>query len=71
LEETIRKAMEYNDGPVLVECVVAQEDNVYPMIPAGQTVNEIIDTPVPTGASDQVTVHGKKDPSPRTERVPS
>jgi hypothetical protein len=54
-----------------VECVVAQEDNVYPMIPAGQTVNEIIDTPVPTGASDQVTVHGKKDPSPRTERVPS
>jgi hypothetical protein len=28
-----------------VEFVVAQEDNVYPMIPAGQTVNEIIDFP--------------------------
>ena len=38
---TIRKAMAYTDGPVLVEFVVAQEDNVYPMIPAGQTVNEM------------------------------
>jgi hypothetical protein len=45
--------MDYNDGPVLVECVVAQEDNVYPMIPSGQTVNEIIDTPEPATASDK------------------
>jgi acetolactate synthase I/II/III large subunit len=70
LEATIRKAMDYNDGPVLVECVVAQEDNVYPMIPAGQTINEIIDTPIPTAASEQVTVHGK-DKSPRAAKVPS
>jgi len=70
LDATVRKAMDHTDGPVLVECVVAQEDNVYPMIPAGQTVNEIIDTPVPTGASEQVTVHGK-DKSPRVARVPS
>jgi len=60
LEATVRQAMEYNEGPVLVECVVAQEDNVYPMIPAGQTVNEIIDTPVPTGASELITVHTKE-----------
>jgi hypothetical protein len=47
--------MERTDGPVLVEFVVAQEDNVYPMIPAGQTVNEIIDIPDPvTSPSDGV-----------------
>lgn len=33
------------EGPVLVEFKVVKEDNVYPMIPAGQTYNEIIDTP--------------------------
>jgi acetolactate synthase-1/2/3 large subunit len=56
LEAAVRSAMEHKDGPVLVECVVAQEDNVYPMIPAGQTVNEIIDTPEPKSASEQVTI---------------
>jgi hypothetical protein len=39
--------MAHTDGPVFVEFVVAKEDNVYPMIPAGQTVNEMIDTPDP------------------------
>jgi acetolactate synthase-1/2/3 large subunit len=46
VEDVIRKALAYKDGPVLVEFVVAREDNVYPMIPAGQTVKEMIDTPV-------------------------
>ncbi len=59
LDAVVRKAMDTNDGPVLVECVVEKEENVYPMIPAGQTVNEIIDTPVPTAASEQVTIHSK------------
>ncbi|MBF8296535.1 MAG: acetolactate synthase, large subunit, biosynthetic type [Bacteroidetes bacterium] len=53
VEEAIRKALAHKDGPVFVEFVVVQEDNVYPMIPAGQTVNEIIDVPEPvTKASD-------------------
>jgi len=47
VEETIRKVMDYNDGPVLVEFVVTKEDNVYPMIPTGQTVHEMLDTPEP------------------------
>ena len=47
VEGVIRKALEHKDGPVFVEFVVVQEDNVYPMIPAGQTVNEIIDMPDP------------------------
>lgn len=47
VERVMREAFAYNDGPVLVEFVVAREDNVYPMIPGGQTVNEMIDTPEP------------------------
>jgi acetolactate synthase-1/2/3 large subunit len=47
IEQTIQNAMNYNDGPVLVEFVVAKEDNVYPMIPTGQTVHEMLDTPEP------------------------
>ncbi|MCX6135595.1 MAG: biosynthetic-type acetolactate synthase large subunit [Ignavibacteriales bacterium] len=50
VEDVIRKALDQKDGPVFVEFVVAQEDNVYPMIPAGQTVNEIIDVPEPVAA---------------------
>jgi acetolactate synthase-1/2/3 large subunit len=50
VEETIRKAMEYKDGPVLVEFVVTKEDNVYPMIPTGQTVHEMLDTPEPVSS---------------------
>jgi acetolactate synthase-1/2/3 large subunit len=50
VDGVIQKAMSHNSGPVFVEFVVAQEDNVYPMIPAGQTVNEMIDTPDPVVA---------------------
>lgn len=50
VEGVIQKAMSHKGGPVFVEFVVAQEDNVYPMIPAGQTVNEMIDTPDPVVA---------------------
>ena len=47
VEGAIRKALAHKDGPVFVEFVVEQEDNVYPMIPAGQTVNEMLDFPDP------------------------
>jgi hypothetical protein len=44
-DAALERALSYSEGPIFVEFVVAQEDNVYPMIPAGQTVNEILDTP--------------------------
>lgn len=50
VEGVIREAMAHNDGPVLVEFAVAKEDNVYPMVPAGQTVKEMLDTPEPVVA---------------------
>lgn len=47
VEGVIREAMAHKDGPVFVEFAVVKEDNVYPMVPAGQTVKEMLDTPVP------------------------
>lgn len=31
-----------SDEPVLVNCIVAREENVYPMIPAGKSVEDMI-----------------------------
>ena len=58
VDEVIRRALDYTEGPVFVEFAVAKEHNVYPMIPSGQTVKEMIDTPEPVtvpagGATDE------------------
>ena len=36
------EALAYNDGPVLVEFKVVKEDMVFPIIPAGKSVNEMM-----------------------------
>ena len=41
LRPTLEKALAIS-GPVLLDCVVEKEENVYPMIPSGRTVNETI-----------------------------
>ena len=48
--EMISEAMEH-DGPVVVDFIVEQEENVYPMIPSGMTVYDMIEEPV----SEKVT----------------
>ncbi len=45
----IEKAMAY-DGPALIDFVVEEEENVYPMIPAGQTIHSLIEEPAPEEA---------------------
>ena len=40
----IEEAMSYN-GPAVVDFVVEQEDNVYPMIPAGTTIEQLMEEP--------------------------
>ncbi len=44
----IMEAMDY-DGPALIDFVVEEEENVYPMIPAGQTIHDLIEEPMPEG----------------------
>jgi acetolactate synthase I/II/III large subunit len=71
VEPLIRRAMGYTDGPVFVEFNVVQEDNVYPMIPAGQTVHEMIDIPLDP-AGEGVTIFNcseKPKTHPRTENL--
>jgi acetolactate synthase I/II/III large subunit len=41
LEEGIHKMMEH-EGPYLLEVVIEKEDNVFPMVPAGASVSEIM-----------------------------
>ena len=45
----ILSAMEF-DGPAIVDFVVEQEENVYPMIPSGMSINEMIEEPRPQEA---------------------
>ncbi len=42
----IEQAMSY-DGPALIDFVVEEEENVYPMIPAGQSIHSLIEEPRP------------------------
>ncbi len=49
VRRTIQEAMQF-DGPALVDFVVEQEENVYPMIPAGMSVGQMIEEPRPQEA---------------------
>ncbi len=42
----ISKALAYNDGPVVVNVEVVKADNVYPMIPAGLRLEDMLTGPV-------------------------
>ncbi len=39
---TLQKAFQH-EGPALVHCLVAKEDNVYPMVPAGAALDQVMD----------------------------
>jgi acetolactate synthase-1/2/3 large subunit len=42
LEKTIKRSLELNDKPVVVDIMVSEEENVYPMIPSGTTIHDMI-----------------------------
>ena len=49
IKRVLKKALEYNEGPCIIEAEVVKSDNVFPMIPAGAAVSEmIIDEPKST-----------------------
>ena len=50
VKSSIEEAMAY-DGPALIDFVVEEEENVYPMIPAGQTIENLIEEP----ANEEIT----------------
>jgi acetolactate synthase-1/2/3 large subunit len=42
VETAIKQALAHNDVPVVVDIMVSEEENVYPMIPSGMTINDMI-----------------------------
>ena len=41
LDKAIKEMIDY-DGPVIFDCVVTENENVYPMIPSGKAHNEML-----------------------------
>jgi acetolactate synthase-1/2/3 large subunit len=46
VEDTLKEAFEIDDAPVIMDFRVDRLENVYPMVPAGAALNEIIDKEV-------------------------
>jgi acetolactate synthase-1/2/3 large subunit len=42
VDRVIKAAMNYNDGPCLIDAEVVKEDNVFPMIPAGAALKDML-----------------------------
>ena len=57
IKKVLKRAMDYNDGPCVINAECVKEDNVYPMIPAGKALEDmLIDAPKyklekPTGST--------------------
>jgi len=64
IRRVLTQALEYNDGPCLIDAVVEKEDNVFPMIPAGASLGEMLLEPpksaarkAPAGAQAQAAAN--------------
>ncbi|MFP4444203.1 MAG: thiamine pyrophosphate-dependent enzyme, partial [Spirochaetia bacterium] len=53
VKRIIRNALEYNEGPCLIDVEVEKEENVYPMIPAGASMANMILEPPRTLAKER------------------
>lgn len=42
IRKILKRAMEYNDGPSVINAIVEKTDNVYPMVPAGRPIDEML-----------------------------
>ena len=42
VDRVLKAAMEYDDGPCVIDAEVVKEDNVFPMIPAGAAYKDMI-----------------------------
>ncbi|MFQ6096441.1 MAG: thiamine pyrophosphate-dependent enzyme, partial [Armatimonadota bacterium] len=42
LDAAFETALARRDGPTIIDCIIEEEENVFPMIPAGKTVKDIL-----------------------------
>ena len=54
VKRVLQTALEYNDGPCLINCEVEKADNVFPMVPAGAALEDMLVEP-PTIKLDKPT----------------
>ncbi|MCH2280211.1 MAG: biosynthetic-type acetolactate synthase large subunit [SAR324 cluster bacterium] len=54
--KVLKKALDYNDGPCIVEAQVVKADNVFPMIPAGAAVADMLNDEPPKSQKMQKPV---------------
>jgi acetolactate synthase-1/2/3 large subunit len=40
-DKALKQALTIRDRPIVIDCIIPTEENVYPMIPAGQTIDEM------------------------------
>ncbi len=45
VKRVLQNALEYNDGPCLINCEVEKTDNVFPMVPAGAALESMLIEP--------------------------
>ncbi len=45
VKRVLQSALEYNEGPCLINCEVEKTDNVFPMIPAGAAIEDMLIEP--------------------------
>ena len=45
VRKIIQRALDYNDGPCLIDCEVEKTDNVFPMVPAGKPLEDMLIEP--------------------------
>lgn len=45
VKRVLKNALEYNDGPCLINCEVEKTENVFPMIPAGAVIEDMLIEP--------------------------
>ena len=45
VRKILTRALEYNDGPCIINAEVIKEDNVFPMVPAGRVLEDMIIEP--------------------------
>ncbi|MBI9104387.1 MAG: biosynthetic-type acetolactate synthase large subunit [Spirochaetales bacterium] len=48
VRKVLKEALAYNEGPCIIDAEVEKEDNVFPMIPAGATLNDMLLEPPKT-----------------------
>lgn len=45
LPAKMKEFMEYNDGPIVLECQVTKNEHVFPMVAAGKALQEQVVSP--------------------------